>query len=237
MKLYSELASWWPLLSPPAEYVQEAAFVYRILCEALAVPPRTLLELGSGGGNNASHLKAHFQMTLVDCSPEMLAVSRGLNAECEHIHGDMRTVRLGRTFDAVFIHDAIMYMTTESDLRKAIETAYLHCRAGGVALFAPDYVKERFAATTEHGGHDGPARSLRYLEWAYDPDHTDCTYIVDYAYLLREADGTVQVVHDRHIEGLFSRTEWLRLLGETGFRTQVIVDPYERELFLGLKPG
>jgi hypothetical protein len=129
-----------------------------------------------------------------------------------------------------------MYMTTESDLRRALETAYFHCRAGGVALFAPDYVKERFIATTEHGGYDGPARSLRYLEWVYDPDETDCTYIVDYAYLLREADGTAQVVHDRHIEGLFSQAEWLRLLGEAGFRAKVIVDPYERELFLGLKP-
>ena len=29
----------------------------------------------------------------------------------------MRNVRLGRTFDAVFVHDAIMYMTTEVDLR------------------------------------------------------------------------------------------------------------------------
>ncbi len=29
----------------------------------------------------------------------------------------------GRQFDAVFVHDAICYMATESDLRKAIETA------------------------------------------------------------------------------------------------------------------
>ena len=29
---------------------------------------RTLLELGSGGGNNASHLKARFEMVLVEPS-------------------------------------------------------------------------------------------------------------------------------------------------------------------------
>ena len=98
--------------------------------EACEQPTQTLMELGSGGGNNASHLKAYFQMTLVDCSPEMLAVSKRLNPGCEHIVGDMRTVRLGRVFDAVFIHDAVMYMRTEKDLRQAMETSYIHCQEG-----------------------------------------------------------------------------------------------------------
>jgi trans-aconitate methyltransferase len=47
-------------------------------------------------------------LTPVDLSTEMLAISRTLNPECEHIAGDMRTSRLERRFDAVFIHDAIM---------------------------------------------------------------------------------------------------------------------------------
>src|SRR5260370_768990 len=85
--------------------------------------PLTVLELGSGGGNSAFHLKAHFAMTLVDLSPRMLLVSRKLNPECEHIRGDIRTLRLGRTFDAVFVHDAICHMTTEPDLRAVLQTA------------------------------------------------------------------------------------------------------------------
>ncbi len=95
-RLYSDLASWWPLISAPEEYVEEAAFAASLLRTANP-PTRTVLELGSGGGNNAFHLKREFEMTLVDLSEEMLAVSRQLNPECEHIQGDMRTVRLGRT--------------------------------------------------------------------------------------------------------------------------------------------
>ena len=235
-KLYSELASWWPLLSTPEDYAEESAFFHEVFIEACDTRPRTLLELGSGGGNNASHLKVHYQMTLVDLSSGMLAVSHDLNPECEHIEGDMRTVRLDRLFDAVFIHDAIVYMTTEQDLRKALETAYIHCRAGGVALFVPDYVRENFIPTTEHGGHDGETRSLRYLEWSYDPDVTDTSYVVDYAYLLRDEDGTVHVEKDRHVEGLFARNDWLRFLTETGFQAKVITDSYERELFVAQKP-
>jgi len=50
---------------------------------------------------------------LVDKSPGMLEVSRALNPECEHVEGDMRTVRLGREFDLVFVHDAVAYMAKE----------------------------------------------------------------------------------------------------------------------------
>ena len=88
----------------------------------------TLLELGSGSGNNASFLKARFEMVLVEPSSGMLAVSQALNPEVPHVIGDMRSVRLGRVFDGVFVHDAVTYMLTEFDLRRAIDTAYVHCR-------------------------------------------------------------------------------------------------------------
>jgi SAM-dependent methyltransferase len=241
-RLYEELASWWPLLSSPEEYAEEAGFYEDLLLEACVHDPRTLLELGSGGGNNASHLKARFHMTLVDRSPEMLEVSRALNPECEHVEGDMRTVRLGRTFDAVFVHDAVAYMTSESDLRQAMETAFVHCRPGGAALFAPDHVRESFRPSTSHGGHDGEGRSLRYLEWTWDPDPSDSTYTVDFAYLLRERDGTVRVEQDRHVAGLFARADWLRLLSGVGFRPRMEpfehseLEPGECELFVARKP-
>ncbi len=170
-----------------------------------------------------------------------LAVSRLLNRECEHIEGDMRTLRLGRQFDRVFVHDAVCYMTTSADLRSAMETAFLHCRPGGAALFAPDYVKETFRPGSDGGGHDGEGRALRYLEWMWDPDPDDTTYTVDYAYLLRDVDGSVRVEHDRHIEGLFPRSEWLRLLSEVGFSPRVVPfdlsdDPTRTyEAFVGVK--
>jgi SAM-dependent methyltransferase len=240
-KLYTELASWWPLLSAPADYAEEAAFYFQVLLDACPTPPHTLLELGCGGGNNASHLKAQFHLTLVDRSPGMLAVSQALNPECEHLEGDMRSVRLGRLFDAVFIHDAIMYMQDVEELRAALATAFVHCRPGGVALFAPDWVRETFRPGTGHGGHDGATRGLRYLEWTWDPDPTDTTYVVDFAYLLRDENGT-RCESERHIEGLFARAEWLRLLAETGFEPRDVPFSHSElpgqclEVFVGVKP-
>ncbi|MFO7649732.1 MAG: class I SAM-dependent methyltransferase [bacterium] len=218
-RLYTDLVQWWPVLSSPDEYAAEAEFYGRCLVEAAEGPVRTVLELGSGGGNSASHLKAHFEMTLVDLSPGMLRVSRSLNPECEHVHGDMREVRLGRVFDAVFIHDAISYMLTEADLARAFETAWVHLRPGGAALFCPDDVRETFAPHTDHGGHDRMLRSLRYLEWTWDPDPDDTKVTTDFAYLLRDKDG-VRVEYDRHITGLFPRAAWQRLLDAQGFSVE-----------------
>lgn len=241
--LYSQLASWWPLLSAPSEYVEAAEVFHRLLIGGADPAIETLLELGSGGGSNASHLKAHFSITLVDLSPEMLEVSQELNPECEHRLGDMRTIRLGRQFDGVFVHDAVAYMATEEDLRQAIETAFAHCRPGGVALFAPDHVRENFRSSTCHGGHDGEERSLRYLEWTSDLDPTDTTYEVDFALLLRTKDGTVRVAQDRHILGLFSRAVWIRLLSDAGFDPVPVplehsqVEPGGAEVFLCRRPA
>ena len=143
-------------------------------------PVESVLELGSGGGNNASHMKARFRLTLVDLPPAMLEVSRGLNPECEHLEGDMRTLRLGRTFDAVFVHDAVMYLTSAADLRAAMATAVAHCRPGGVVVFTPDCVRETYFDYEHRGGHDGAdGRSLRYHERVFDPDPSDHTYRVE----------------------------------------------------------
>ena len=172
----------------------------------------------------------------------MRAVSLALNPDCEHLDGDMRSVRLAREFDAVFVHDAVCYMTTESDLRMAIETAFVHCTPGGAAVFAPDFVRDTFRPGTDHGGSDDDSRGLRYLEWTWDPDPTDTTYVVDYAYLMRTPDGTVCVEHDRHIEGLFTRADWIRFLSDAGFQACCMpfehseLEPGSHEVFVATRP-
>lgn len=236
MKLYDELADWWPVFSNPGAYRHEVVHFARVLRASMRPAPRTLLELGSGGGNSAVHLKRRFAMTLVDLSPRMLEVSRQVNPECEHVVGDIRSIRLGRTFDAVYVHDAVCHMTTESDLRAVMQTAFEHCRPGGVALFVPDFVRETFEEGVDHGGSDAARGSVRFLQWIVDPDPTDDTYEVDFAILLRDGLEMARVEHDRHVLGLFSRSRWMRLLREVGFRPSAVKDSDVREAFLARRP-
>jgi SAM-dependent methyltransferase len=242
LRLYCDLADWYPLLTPVGDYAEEAAFYRRLFDAHCKRPARTLLDLGCGGGHNAAHLKATLACTLVDLAPAMLALSRRLNPECEHIQGDMRSIRLNRVYDCVLIHDAISYMTSREDLAKAIATAFAHTAPGGVALFQPDFVAETFQPGTETGGSDGSGRGLRYLEWRWIPDSRTDVYVTAMAYLLKDENGAVEVVHDRHIMGLFPRAAWLELIAEAGFEPRAV--PFEHsshgntghEVFLGLRP-
>ena len=240
---YTDLSDWYPLITSPDEYVEESAFYTRTIIEASEGAVRTVLELGAGAGANAYHYKGRFCATLTDLSPAMLAISARINPECEHVAGDMRTIRLRQHFDAVFVHDAICYMVSESDLRAAIETAYAHLRPGGIALFAPDHTLENFAESVESGGRDAEDRALRYLIWTSDPDPHDGRYIYEFAYLLHERGLQPRVVHEAHQCGLFSRHHWLRLLNRAGF--QAWAKPFEHseepegslEVFIGRKPS
>jgi SAM-dependent methyltransferase len=241
-RFYGDLARWWPLISPPLEYAEESEYVAKLLYRA-QTPVHTVLELGSGGGHLAFHLKSQFEILLVDLSEEMLEVSRRLNPECEHLIGDMRTVRLERTFDAVLVYDAIDYMASETDLSQAITTAFLHCRPGGVGLFVPDHIVENFEESTDHGGIDDPdGHGVRYLEWTLDLDSNDTVIETEYVFLLREPNGRIEVAHETHRTGLFPRGTWLRLLVAAGFEPVAIVeetseDRTPRVLFLGHRPS
>jgi SAM-dependent methyltransferase len=241
-RFYGELATWWPLISPVADYEEEIGEIERHLRSA-AIPVTDVLELGSGGGHVAYWLKRSFRLTLVDLSPAMLAVSASLNPECEHHAGDMTSVRLGRSFDAVLIHDAVDYLISEDQIRATFETAYEHCRPGGVLVVLPDHTRETFAPSTDEGGSDGAdGRGVRFLEWSTDPDPHDTTVRTDYAFLLRDEHGEVRVLHDVHVTGLFPVSTWLRLLAEAGFgaeaRTeQTVEDRVPRTIFVGHRPA
>ncbi len=243
LRLYAELAEWWPLFTTPEDYAYETAFYAQVIKKELGDKAKTALELGSGGGNSASHLKKHFQMTLVDLSENMLNVSKKLNPECEHHLGNMTDFRISREFDVVYVQDAIAYMNTEDDLRRTIETAYVHCRPGGIALLIPDFTRENFKSTIVTGGHDRDQRGLRYMEWIWDPDSSDTSYLSDMVYMVKDESGQMSCVYDRHILGLFSKDKWLELIKSLGFEVKMV--PFDAQqdaagdtfIFLCRKPA
>ena len=155
----------------------------------------------------------------------------------------MRTLLLGRSFDVVFIHDAISYLTTADDLRAALETAAVHVRVGGVVILTPDATTEIFKPGTDHGGHDGEdGRSLRFLEWTHAPDPPSAsTYTVDYAILLHTPGEPLEIVHDRHTLGVFPEATWRRLLAESGLEVvdTTVENPYalEQAAFSAKRPS
>ena len=224
-RIYADLADWWPLISPPSEYSAEATYLASVLDRALGqqnspTAPAKVLDLGSGGGHIAVHLKDGFDLTLVDISDDMLAVSRKLVPQAPHVQGDMRSVRLGRTFDAVLVHDAIDYIIGADDLRLAVETAAAHCRPGGVVLFVPDHVKDTFVEFTGGGGGgvDETGRTASFSERTWDPDPDDDWVQADYEFVLRTAADDKRVICESHRLSAFSHQTWQAELTKAGLR-------------------
>jgi SAM-dependent methyltransferase len=238
-RLYSDLSYLWPIVSPPEEYGSEAAFFVDVVREELGPGRHELLELGVGGGHNLSHLTTDLECTAVDLSPDMLALSQGLNPEIPHHVGDMRNIRLEQTFDAVLVHDSASYLLTVQDLEETFATAAAHLRPGGVLMVAPDWVQETFpdgwVYTWDRKRGD---IEVNIQEVMVDPDPADTQVESTYTYTIKK-DGKTTIEVDTHITGLFSLNTWTDLMGQAGFSVEVRPLPpneggYGSWLFIGL---
>ncbi|MCA9243316.1 MAG: class I SAM-dependent methyltransferase [Phycisphaerales bacterium] len=239
-RLYTEFAKYWTLVSAPEDYAQEAEHWINAVRSRLGPGRHRALELGVGGGNNMSHMTREFEFVAADASADMIEQARSLNPEVELHVGDMRTIRLGKTFDAVLIHDAISYMLTEDDLRAVFATARAHLRSGGVLVTAPDWYRETFRdSDTSASTRRINDVELTMFEYSYDTDPTDTTYDTIMWLLIRKAGGSPQVERDHHRLGLFPLATWEGLMVEAGFgfgkdRYDVHEDGREAYLLVGV---
>jgi SAM-dependent methyltransferase len=228
-RMYDEFAHLWTQISAPEDYAEEAEALRGVLFDLLEDGRNgqgcyrpSILELGVGGGNNLSHLIEFVDAVAADISPSMLEISRRLNPGVEHVIGDMRRMRLGRTFDAVIIHDAISYVLTVDDLRLTFQTARAHLEPGGVFIAGPDWIKgiTRIPNLSCKLGRRG---DLSYAEFVHDPDPEDTEIEVIFTFYIPETNAgvspRVRVEEDRHRHGLFPLETWLTTLRDAEFES------------------
>ena len=228
-RLYGALAHLWPLMSPPNHYEDEARYWLGELRSRLAQGKRCILDLGTGGGHHLHHLTAEFDATAVDMSEAMLSHSLRLNPRVAYHIGDMRTVRLGETFDAVLVHDSISYMTTEADLLSVFATARAHLRPGGLLIAAPDDHTDTFdPPRVEYQTNTDGDTELTYVEYSTDLDPNDTTIETTYVFFIKRG-GELRVEVDNHKKGLFPMATWERLLTEAGFEVDQVDYPVSED--------
>lgn len=249
LRLYHDLAHLWPIISPPEEYTVEAAEWRDLIWSEFgwtgnqpAWDPRArLLDMGCGGGHLLSHFTRHFTTEAVDVSPQMLEISRGLNPTTVHHLGDMRTIRLGRTFNVVTIHDAVNYMVTREDLRAAIETAAVHLEPGGLVLLAPDCLRDTFGGSrVVDWTREAEDKHVTFIEYVAQPSPEATTLESVFVFIINR-DGEIRVEVDRHTSGLFPKSLWLNTLTQAGLDARYVqTHGYEGgfggNLFVGRKP-
>lgn len=224
-RLYGDLAWTWPIISPPEDYAEESEQLAEVIRKHSKIEVKSLLNLGCGGGHNDYTLKKHFEVTGVDVSRSMLEIAQKLNPEVSYLVGDMRTVRLGKVFDAVAIFDSINYMLTEEELHSAFTTAFMHLKPGGIFITYQENSLGGFKQNhTEYSTHSKGDITITFIENYHDPDPTDTTLESTFVYLIRNR-GQLRIETDHHVLGIFARKTWLTLLRKAGFSVEVLDMP------------
>lgn len=215
---YNELAWTEPILAPPESCREEIETYCSLIKKHSQIEPVTLLHLACGAGSFDHTFKKHFKVTGVDLSVGMLNVARGINPEIEYLEGDMRSVNLGRLFDAVVIPESIGYMTTKEDLRKTISAATAHLKPGGILLIVA-HVKEEFQEN--NFAYSGCANDIdiTVLENNHILKPRGDIYEATIVYLIRKG-GVLQIYNDRHLLGLFTTNLWMELLSDQGLEVK-----------------
>lgn len=230
---YNELAWTEDLLVDPGECAAEVAGYVELIRRHATVPPRSLLHLGCGAGAHDVTFQRHFRVTGVDLSRGMLDKARLRNPDVEYVEGDMRTVRLGREFDAVAIPDSIDYMSSLADLRLALDTAVAHLRPGGILLVVgktrEQFRDHDFAYTGEREDLHVTVLENNYVN-RYRPD----TYEATLVYLIRRR-GVLTIHTECHVLGLFPEAAWKSAFADAGLSLQQaeLGGLYERYLLDG----
>jgi SAM-dependent methyltransferase len=229
-RLYHDLNWIWPIISPPEDYAEETELFSRVIKEHAKIEVRTLLHLGCGGGRNDYTFKKYFDVTGVDISEEMLSLAKELNPDVNYHLGDMRSLRLRRSFDSVTAPDSLNYMKTEEELHQIFLTAYEHLNPGGVFLTVAEESRERFKQNrTISSTHSQEDIQITFIENSFDPDPTDTHFEITFIYLVRKR-GQLEIYTDSHVLGLFEIETWHRILRETGFNVEEL--KFEHSTFL-----
>jgi SAM-dependent methyltransferase len=139
MSVFNEYARYYDLLYRDKDYTAETDYVHNLI-QAQSPGAKTILNLGCGSGRHDRCLTDRgYVVTGVDLSEEMLVAARnvaGDNPALEYVNGDVRSVRLDKTYDVVAsLFHVMSYQVTNDDLMASFNTARAHLNSGGIFIF------------------------------------------------------------------------------------------------------
>jgi SAM-dependent methyltransferase len=208
MSVFGAYSRYYNLLYKDKDYAGEANFIHGLIRKHCP-DAKSILDLGCGTGRH-DHLLAGkgYDVTGVDMSEEMLAAARSdlstLNSQpstLNFIQGDIRSVRLGKTFDVVVsLFHVMSYQIGNADLRSAFATAQAHVRPGGIFIFdcwyGPAVLTDRPAVRVKHL-EDEAISVTRIAAPVIHPNENIVD--VNYQVLIRnKADSTVEELRETH---------------------------------------
>jgi SAM-dependent methyltransferase len=192
---------------------------------------RSVLDLGCGTGAHSLRLAvAGYAMTGVDASEGMLAHARAKSVSSavrvDWRRGDIRDLRLGKTFDAVIAMFAVLgYVTEDDGIRGALRGVRSHLRDRGLFVFdfwfGPAVLRIRPASRSKELLVDG-RRAVRKASAELDVAKRTCC--VSYAVDFLESASRDASFAESHLMRYFFPDEIDALLDDAGFRLRSLTE-------------
>ena len=147
--VFNAYSRYYDLLYRDKDYVAEAEYIAGLL-DRFGVSGKRLLEFGSGTGKHGQLLAQRgYEVIGIERSAEMVAQAKAAPGFfCQQ--GDICTVQLGQTFDAVLsLFHVVSYQTTNDAVQAVFARAAEHLEAGGLFVFDVWYSPAVYAQKPE----------------------------------------------------------------------------------------
>lgn len=229
MTVFDLYSAYYDLLYGDKNYAAETDYIVSLIGSDPLRRCERILELGSGTGGHAYELASRgFLVFGVDLSERMveIAAARSLKLQAvpnspEFAVGDIRSFRLGATFDVVLsLFHVMSYQVTNRDVHAAMATARAHLRSGGLFVFDCWYggavLSDRPKATSKSVSNDRIEVFRRTLPTMHVAKNcVDVQFDVE---IVSREDGVRQLVTENHWMRYFFVPEITSMLEAEGFR-------------------
>jgi SAM-dependent methyltransferase len=217
--LFDAYSRYYNLLYRDKDYAAEVNYI-DLLLQRHGIGGKDLLEFGSGTGKHG-HLLAEsgYRVTGIERSAEMVAlVIPSVGFACQQ--GDICTVQLGRTFDAVLaLFHVISYQTSNDDVKAVFARAAEHLRLGGLFVFDVWYSPAVFSQRPAVRVKRLEGKGVRITRIAEPEIHCNENRVdVNYSIFAEDVTtGAVQTLAETHPMRHFSLPELDLLADLAGF--------------------
>jgi SAM-dependent methyltransferase len=216
------------------DYAAESLVIHELIQERKR-GACTLLDVACGTGGHLRHLQNWYEVTGVDSDTAMLDEASKHLPKIPLIEADMRSFRLGITFDAVTcLFSSIGYMRDPQELGAAIETMAQHLNPGGVLVLdgwvRPDAWREGDPTHVEVA--ESGAMTVVRLSRSQRQENTT---VLEMHHLVATRDGIKHLV-DHHRLTLFAPDDYEAALTDAGLAVELVHSPMEeRDRYVGVR--
>jgi SAM-dependent methyltransferase len=232
--VFDAYSRYYDLLYRDKDYAGEVAYIDSLLSRH-ALAGRDLLEFGSGTGKHGRLLAERcYRVTGIERSAEMVAqatASEGFSCQ----QGDICSVQLGRTFDAVLsLFHVVSYQVSNQAIRSVFARAAEHLKPGGLFVFDVWYSPAVYAQQPEVRVKRMSSDELEITRIAEPLIYPNENRVdVNYTIFARDlGSGALQTFTETHPMRHFSQPELAILAEISGFETVTA-----EEFLSGDEPG